>query len=171
VALVFGLLGSAPFTFYQLWQFLAPGLTAREKKILRPMGILSGVFFTAGSLFGYFVVLPSAFEFISGWLLSYDITLLPRMEEYSSFVLSLLLIFGVSFEFPLFLWILVKMGLLSLATLRHARRYIILGCFVAAAFLTPGPDVLSQCLLAIPLWILYELTLVAISLSGLRDLP
>jgi sec-independent protein translocase protein TatC len=149
---------TAPFTLYQVWKFLSPGLFPRERRYVLPFMITSTVLFSGGVLFGYFVVLPPAFSFFVTFTSDFLKPML-SLKEYLSLSLKFLLAFGLSFELPVFIFFLTKIGLVNAAMLSKQRRYAILVIFIAAAVLTPSPDALSQVLMAIPLMILYELSI------------
>jgi sec-independent protein translocase protein TatC len=157
VALLTGTFMATPYLFFQFWNFLSPGLKAREKKLLVPFALLSSLLFIGGAFFGYFVVFPTGFYYINAVLDGTGIRLLPNMGSYFSVATMLLLTFGLSFELPLIIFLLGKIGLIDYAFIKNNRRYVIVILFIAAAVLTPGPDILSQCLLALPLWMLFEL--------------
>lgn len=157
VALVASLFGTSPFSFYQIWAFIAPGLYREEKKAVLPLAFFSSIFFLAGATFCFFLVFPIAFQFFMGFATE---TIVPMIsvEEYLSFALKLLIAFGIVFEMPLFAYFLSRFGLISPDFMRRSRRYAILLIFVVAAILTP-PDVFSQCLMAIPMLLLYEVSI------------
>lgn len=155
ISIVAGLFLVSPYVFAQIWGFIAPGLYAHERKWMVPMAIISALFFTAGGMFGYFVVFPYGFEFFASFSTE-GIQFTPKLNEYLSFCLKLLFAFGFVFELPLFIFFLARMGMVSSTTLRKKRKYAILIGFVLAAILTP-PDPFTQCLMAGPLIILYEL--------------
>ncbi len=157
VALVASLFGTSPFSFYQIWAFIAPGLYKEEKRAVLPLAFFSSVFFIAGASFCFFMVFPIAFKFFMGFATE---TIVPMIsvEEYLGFALKLLIAFGVVFEMPLFAFFLSRFGLLTPAFMRRQRRYAILFIFIVAAILTP-PDVFSQCLMAIPMLLLYEVSI------------
>jgi len=153
-----GLLLAAPYIFLQLWKFVSPGLYDHEKRHVIPFMFFSGLLFLSGVFFCYFIVLPLAFEFFIGFTTDF-LRPLFSLKEYLSLSLLLLFMFGLSFELPVFIFFLAKVGLVDSAFLRKHRRYAILLIFIIAAVLTP-PDVLSQILMAIPLMGLYELGIV-----------
>jgi len=157
IALLTGFFTSTPVVFYFIWRFVAPALTKKEKKLIIPFSGLSALLFTGGALFGYFVVFPTGFYYVNLILEGTEIALMPKMSDYLKVATTLLLSFGICFELPLFIFLLGKLGLMDYTKIKRYRRYVIVGLFVLAAVLTPGPDVISQCLLAIPLWGLYEL--------------
>ena len=157
VALFAGLFMVSPVLFYHFWAFIAPGLQKNEKRLILPFALVSAALFMAGAIFGYFVVFPAGFYYMNLILEGTGITLMPSMSQYLSIALTLLLCFGISFELPLLIFLLGKMQLITTQTIKSMRRYVIVGIFILAAVMTPGPDVLSQCLLAFPLWLLYEL--------------
>src|SRR5437879_10212559 len=143
-----------PIVLYQAWAFVAPGLYEHEKRLALPLVIASTVLFLAGVAFCYFFVFQKVFSFIHGFAPK-SITPAPDIEAYFSFVITMFLAFGVTFEIPIVLIVLVRMGVVSVEKLRDARPYVIVGAFILAAVVTP-PDVLSQLLLAIPMCLLYE---------------
>ena len=143
-----------PYVLYQAWAFIAPGLYEHEKKLALPLVIGSTALFLLGVAFCYFFVFGRVFAFIHGFAPK-SITPAPDIEAYFSFVITMFLAFGVTFEIPIVVIVLVRMGLVSVEKLRDARPYVIVGAFIIAAVVTP-PDVLSQLLLAIPMCILYE---------------
>ena len=149
---------SLPVLMFQLWRFIAPGLTPQEQKTLRPFLIMAPFLFICGALFAYFLIIPLAWTFF----LSFENNVLPvplllqaRLSDYVSLTLSFLISFGLSFEFPLVLIALGYLGFISSRHLALNRKYAIILIFIVAALLTP-PDVLSQILLALPLMLLYE---------------
>lgn len=156
-AFVAGLFLVSPYIFYQIWQFIAPGLYESERKYMIPIAAISALFFICGALFGYFIVFPFGFDFFMGYA-DEMIRPLPSLREYFSFSLKLLLAFGVIFELPLFIFFLARLGLVTPASLRKKRKYAILMSFVVAAILTP-PDGITQILMSGPLIILYEISI------------
>jgi sec-independent protein translocase protein TatC len=155
VSLLAGIMLVAPYIFYQLWMFIAPGLYRKEKKYVIPFVVASTLLFVGGSLFGYFVVFPFGFKFFIGFSNEY-VKALPSVKQYFSFAIKLLFAFGVVFELPVVIFFLAKMGVVTPQLLRKKRKYAILMTFVLAAILTP-PDVVTQCMMAGPLIILYEI--------------
>ena len=156
---------TSPYTLYQIWKFISPGLYAKEKKYVIPFVISSTLLFVGGVLFGYFIALPPAFKFF----VSFSTDALKPMvsfREYLGLTLKFLLAFGLSFEMPVFMFFLTKLGIVNAAMLSRQRRYAILVIFIAAAVLTPSPDVLSQILMAIPLMLLYEVSIVVSKFAG-----
>ncbi len=151
---------TAPYTLYEIWKFISPGLFPEEKHYVVPFVITSSALFIMGILFGYLIVLPPAFAFFMTF--SSDI-LKPMIsfKEYISLLLKFLLAFGISFELPVFLFFMAKIGLVDAKMLSRYRRYAILAIFVAAAILTPTPDVVTQTLMALPMLLLYEVGIVA----------
>ena len=147
-----------PYVLYQAWAFVAPGLYEHEKRLALPLVIASTALFLAGVAFCYLFVFQKVFSFIHGFAPK-SITPAPDIEAYFSFVITMFLAFGVTFEIPIVVIVLVRMGVVSVEKLRDARPYVIVGAFVIAAVVTP-PDVLSQLLLAIPMCLLYEAGLV-----------
>jgi sec-independent protein translocase protein TatC len=164
VAFLVGLLLAVPVIMYQLWMFIAPGLYHKEKRLLLPIVFLSSFFFLGGALFGYFVVFPFGFKFFMGFASDF-IKPLPSMKEYLSFSTKLLIAFGLVFELPLFVTFLAKLGLVDVQFLKTKRKYAILLFFVFAAILTP-PDVVTQVMMALPLMLLYEISIIGAKLFG-----
>jgi len=143
-----------PFVLYQAWAFVAPGLYEHEKKFGLPLVVSSTVLFLLGVGFCYFFVFGKVFAFINDFAPK-SITPAPDIEAYFSFVITMFLAFGITFEIPIVVMVLVRTGLVSLEKLKEARPYVVVGAFVVAAVVTP-PDVLSQFMLAVPMCILYE---------------
>src|SRR5918996_1087792 len=143
-----------PYVLYQAWAFVAPGLYENEKRLALPLIVASTVLFFLGVAFCYFFVFGKVFAFIHDFAPK-SITPAPDIEAYFSFVITMFLAFGVTFEIPIVVIVLVRMGIVSLEKLREARPYVIVGAFVIAAVVTP-PDVLSQFMLAVPMCLLYE---------------
>ncbi len=164
VSLLTGLMLAAPVIIYQFWMFVVPGLYEKERRFLMPIVFLSSFFFIGGALFGYFIVFPFGFKFFLGFATE-TIQPLPSMREYLSFSSKLLLAFGLSFELPLVLTFLAKLGIISADFLKKNRKYALLLFFVGAAILTP-PDVVTQIMLALPLMALYELSILGARFFG-----
>lgn len=158
VAFIAGIMAASPLIFYQLWMFIAPGLYQKEKKMAIPFVISSTILFVGGALFGYFVVFPFGFKFFIGFSNEY-VKALPSVKQYFSFSMKLLFAFGVVFELPVIIFFLSKMGIVTPQFLRQKRKYAILLTFVLAAILTP-PDVITQCMMAGPLIVLYEIGII-----------
>ena len=150
---------SLPWVLYQLWAFVAPGLYTHEKRLIAPLVISSSVLFITGAAFSYFVVFGRVFKFINEFAPK-SITVLPDIENYTDFVMTMCLAFGTAFEVPIIVIVLVRMGLVSVEKLKSIRRYVIVGAFVVSAIVTP-PDMMSQLFLAVPLCLLFELGLLA----------
>jgi sec-independent protein translocase protein TatC len=149
---------TSPFILYQIWKFISPGLLPREKKYVVPFVFFSSLLFISGILFGYFVALPPAFEFFVSFNNQYLQAML-SFKDYLSLFVTFLLGFGLSFELPIFIFFLTKLGIVNARMLSKQRRYAILIIFIVAAILTPSPDALSQILMAIPLMFLYEVSI------------
>jgi sec-independent protein translocase protein TatC len=144
-----------PYLLYQIWAFVAPGLYAHERKLVAPLIITSTVLFICGMGFAYYLVFPVVFHFMVS-VAPAGVAVMTDIGKYLDFVLTLFLAFGVTFEVPVAVVILVRMGLVSVAKLKEIRPYMIVGAFIVGAIFTP-PDVVSQVMLAVPLWVLYEL--------------
>lgn len=164
VAFLAGLMLATPVLIYQFWMFVAPGLYDKEKRYMIPIVLLSSVFFLGGALFGYFIVFPFGFKFFLGFATD-TIRPLPSMKEYLAFSAKLLLAFGLVFELPLIITFLAKLGIVSVDFLKKNRKYALLLFFVFAAILTP-PDVVTQILMAFPLMILYEISIIGARIFG-----
>jgi len=166
VSFLSGLILAAPVILYQFWMFVAPGLYKNERRILLPIVFLSSFFFIGGALFGYFIVFPFGFKFFLGFATE-TIKPLPAMREYLSFSSKLLLAFGLVFELPLVITFLSRMGLVTVDYLKKNRKYALLLFFVAAAILTP-PDVVTQIMMALPLMLLYEISIIGARIFARR---
>lgn len=155
VTLFSAFLIASPFVLYQTWAFVAPGLYQHEKRLALPVLVSSVLMFFAGIAYCYFVVFGVIFRFIAGFAPE-NVSVAPDIEQYFDFVIRMFIAFGLAFEVPIAVMLLVRMGITSVAKLRRVRPYVIVGAFVVAAIVTP-PDALSQLLLAVPLWLLFEL--------------
>jgi sec-independent protein translocase protein TatC len=155
-----------PYVLYQTWAFIAPGLYDHEKKFAVPLIFASTVLFLIGVAFCYYFVFGTVFRFINDFAPK-SITPAPDIEAYFSFVITMFMAFGVTFEIPIAVIILVRSGVVSVEKLTHARPYVIVGAFVVAAVVTP-PDVLSQFMLALPMCLLYEAGLFVSRFVGVR---
>ncbi|MDR0726863.1 MAG: twin-arginine translocase subunit TatC [Rickettsiales bacterium] len=149
-----------PVVLWHVWAFVSPGLHENEKKLILPILILSPLLFITGAAFAFYVLFPIAFKFFVSMNQSSPVpsVLLPTVKDYLSFAIGLLKVFGIAFQMPLVLVLLNRLGILPRKVVTRARRYAIVIIFVAAAILTP-PDIVSQCLLAIPMWGLFELSI------------
>jgi sec-independent protein translocase protein TatC len=143
-----------PYVLYQVWSFIAPGMYRKEKRLAIPLLVSSVALFYAGAAFAYFVVFPLIFAFFTS-VGPEDITIMTDINRYLDFVLKLFFAFGLAFEIPIAAVILIWAGITTADELARKRPYIIVGCFISGMLLTP-PDVISQSLLAIPMWILFE---------------
>lgn len=146
---------SMPFTLYQIWRFVSPALYRHEKKTAVPFILSSVLMFTLGTVYCYFVVFGALFPFIASFS-PQSVNFAPDIEAYISFLLHMFLAFGLAFETPVAVFLMVSSGVFELKSLKKARRYVIVGAFAVSAVLTP-PDVTSQLLLALPLLVLYEI--------------
>ncbi len=158
VALMLAFVITLPHTLYQAWAFVAPGLYTHEKRLALPLVIGSSLLFFSGMLFAYFAALPLVFEFIT-YFAPEGVAVMTDINKYLSFVLSMFMAFGITFEVPVIVMILVRTNLISIEKLREIRPYVIVGAFVIAAIVTP-PDVISQFMLAVPLCLLYEVGII-----------
>lgn len=154
VAMMTAFLLTLPYILHQVWAFVAPGLYAHEKRLVVPLVIASTVLFLIGMAFAYFLVFPVVFHFITS-VAPEGVAVMTDIGKYLDFVLTLFLAFGITFEVPIAVILLVRMGVVSIAQLKEVRPYVIVGAFVIGAIFTP-PDVVSQIMLAVPLCLLYE---------------
>ncbi len=168
VALLTGIGLATPVLLYQFWVFIAPGLYEKEKRLLLPIVFLCSFFFLGGALFGYFFVFPLGFKFFLGFATE-TIRPMPSMKEYLGFAAKLLIAFGLVFELPLVITFMARMGLVSVEFLKKNRKYAILLFFAGAAILTP-PDVVTQVLMALPLMLLYEVSIVGARIFGRKPM-
>jgi len=158
LCLFVALFAAMPFVLYQTWAFIAPGLYDNERRFAVPLLLSSIALFYAGIAFAFFVVFPLLFGFFTATVPD-GVAVMTDIGHYLDFVLKLFFAFGLVFEVPVATLLVIWTGLVSAATLARARPYMILGAFALGALLTPGPDVMSQILLAVPLWLLFEVGL------------
>jgi len=158
VALLVAFVIALPVVLYQVWAFVAPGLYAHERRLVLPLVVSSTALFIGGMAFAYFLVFPVVFQFMAS-IAPEGVAWMTDIEKYLSFVLTMFIAFGVTFEVPVIVVVLARVGIVSVAKMREARPYVVVGAFVLGAIFTP-PDVISQLMLAIPLWLLYEVGLV-----------
>jgi sec-independent protein translocase protein TatC len=154
IALMVAFLVALPYILYQAWAFVAPGLYAHEKRLALPLVVSSTLLFFAGMAFCYFIVFQTVFSFIAQFAPK-SISVAPDIEAYFNFVLGMFLAFGLAFETPVVVVVLVMTGMISVEKLREIRAFVVVGAFIVAAVVTP-PDVVSQLMLAVPLCLLYE---------------
>lgn len=157
IALLGGLYVSSPFILYQIWQFISAGLGKNEKRYASLFGVFSFIFFLLGGFFGYFVIVPIGMKFLLGFGTDF-VTPMISVGRYVSFVGTLSFAFGVVFQLPLAILFLSKVGVVTPQFLSEKRKYAIVIIFILGAILTP-PDVITQCLMAVPLLVLYELSI------------
>jgi sec-independent protein translocase protein TatC len=167
VAMMVSFLLVLPYVLYQVWAFVAPGLYTHEKRLTIPLVVASTILFLIGIAFCYFFVFGVVFHFVNS-IAPKSITVAPDIENYLNFVLTLFLAFGVAFEVPIAVILLVRMGAITIEQLKSARPYFIVGAFVLAAVVTP-PDAVSQILLAAPLCLLYEAGIIVARFVGKRN--
>ena len=157
IAFLTGLVVASPVVMSQLWLFISPALYEREKKLMVPVIFLTSFLFLAGVLFCFFLVMPSALNFLMGMQTAFLKPMI-SVSEYVGFLSMMLLAFGAAFNLPVFIMTLVFLGLLDSKTLNRYQRHAVILFFIAAAVMTPGPDIVSQLLLALPLVLLFELS-------------
>lgn len=167
VAMMAAFVISLPHTLYQLWMFVAPGLYAHEKKLMLPAIFVSSFLFLCGMAFAYFLVFPVVFAFIVNSAPA-GVAVMTDIAEYLDFVMTLFLAFGFAFEVPIAVVLMARFGWVKVAQLKDARGYVIVGAFVLAAIFTP-PDIISQFMLAVPLWLLYEAGILFVQMTHSND--
>lgn len=167
IAVIIGVALASPIVLYQLWAFVAPGLTPHERRAARPWVPLAVVFFLLGVTVA-FITLPYAIQFLGGFEIPGRADLVPSAEAYFGFVTMLFLAFGVVMEFPIALVLLAKLGILSVDRLRASRRYVLLGIVIFAVVVTPGGDPVSPSVMAVVMYLLYEVTIILLRRSGAR---
>ncbi len=164
VAMMAAFVIALPHTLYQIWAFVAPGLYTHEKKLMVPVIAASSLLFLAGMAFAYFAVFPVVFGFIVSSAPA-GVAVMTDIAQYLDFVLTLFLAFGLAFEVPIAVVLVARFGWVTIAQLKEARSYVIVGAFVLGAIFTP-PDIISQFMLAVPLWLLYEAGIVVAQLGN-----
>lgn len=157
---------SSPYSLYQMWAFIAPGLYSNERHLVGPLVFTSVVLLLCGMAFAYFLVFPVVFGFLSSTAPE-GVAMMTDISKYLDFAIALFIAFGLTFETPVVVVLLVSAGVVSIKALREARAYVIVGAFVLGAIITP-PDIISQFMLAIPLWVLYEIGIIVAGLTQYR---
>ena len=157
LALTSAFIAAMPYVLYQLWSFIAPGLYQQEKRFAVPMMVSSILLFYCGIAFAYYVVMPLIFQFTTA-VVPERVTVMTDISRYLEFVVKLFFAFGFAFEIPIATMLLVRSGAATVDSLKHKRPYLLVGCFIAGMLLTP-PDIISQILLAVPMYLLYEIGL------------
>jgi sec-independent protein translocase protein TatC len=167
VAMMAAFVISLPHTLYQIWAFVAPGLYENEKKLMVPVIVASSVLFLTGMSFAYFAVFPVVFKFMVSSAPA-GVAVMTDIAEYLDFVMTLFMAFGLAFEVPIAVVLVARFGWVTIAQLKEARSYVIVGAFIIGAIFTP-PDIISQFMLAIPLWLLYEAGVVVAQFSTPKE--
>src|SRR3954471_2204796 len=167
VALLVAFVIALPYVLYQIWAFVAPGLYTHEKRLVLPLIVTSTLLFVAGMAFAYFLVFPVVFKFMAS-IAPEGVAWMTDIEKYLSFALTTFIACGVTFEVPVAVVLLVRMNVVGVDKLREIRPYVIVGAFVIGAVFTP-PDVISQLLLAVPLWLLYEAGIIVAAMVSKRN--
>lgn len=167
LSIIAGLIVALPVIFWQIWQFVVPGLYRSEARLVIPVVILATISFVGGAAFCFFLVLPVGMKFLLGFGTE-KIQPLISVGRYISFVTWMCLGFGVVFELPIVAFFLGRIGLIDSGMLKRIRRYAIVGILVLAAAITPSPDMFSQVMLAVPLYVLYELSIIVVRMTGRR---
>ena len=168
ISLFAGLVAALPVIFYQVWRFVVPGLHAREIRVAVPVVVLATLFFLIGAGFCFFIVLPVGIKFLMGFGTE-KLKPLISVNRYVSFIGWMTLAFGVVFELPIVAYFLGRLGIITSRTLSRGRRYAIVGILIVAGVVTPTPDAFSQLMLAVPLYALYEISIVVVRLTGRRE--
>lgn len=158
VAMMAAFVISLPHTLYQIWAFISPGLYSHEKKLMVPVIVAGSLLFVIGMAFAYFAVFPTVFGFIVHSAPA-GVAVMTDIAEYLDFVLTLFMAFGLAFEVPIAVVLIARFGWVSIAQFQEVRSYVIVGAFILGAIFTP-PDIISQFMLAVPLWLLYEMGIV-----------
>jgi|TARA_R100001143_G_scaffold17028_6_gene18970 sec-independent protein translocase protein TatC len=166
MVLLVAFLLSSPHSLYQLWAFIAPGLYTKERNLIGPLVLSSVLLLLCGMAFAYFLVFPVVFGFLASTAPE-GVAIMTDISRYLDFAISLFIAFGFAFETPIVVVLLVKSGVVSVKALRGARAYVIVGAFVLGAVLTP-PDIISQFMLAIPMWLLYELGILVANITSTK---
>lgn len=167
MSLLAGVILSVPVILYQIWQFLVPGLYEREKKLVVPVVFAGTIFFLLGALFCFFVVLPRAIIFLSSVAFE-GLEATWMIQEYFSFMMRMILAFGVAFELPIVCFFLGQVGIIDSRLMARGRRYALVAIVLSAALITP-PDIFSQVVLAVPVYLLYELSILVVKLTGRKS--
>ena len=163
LSIVLAIFIAVPFVLYQIWAFVTPGLYQNEQRLMLPLLISSTLLFYLGAAFAYYIIFPLVFQFFTSITLE-GVTQMTDITNYLDFVLKMLIAFGLSFEVPIAIILLTRMGVVNIETLSEKRPYVIVGSFVVGMLITP-PDIISQVLLAVPVWLLFELGLVVAKLT------
>ena len=169
LSLVLSLFVAMPYILHQIWGFVAPGLYSNEKRVALPLLLSSILLFYAGIAFAFFVVFPLVFAFFTS-VAPDGVAIMTDINRYLDFVLKLFFAFGLAFEIPIATMLLIWTGATSTESLKRKRPYVIIGCFIFGMILTP-PDVISQILLAIPMWVLFELGIIFSTVIKPRKTP
>ena len=168
ISIFAGAVAAVPVLFYQIWMFIGPGLYKKETRVVIPIVISSTIFFLIGGSFCFFYVIPMAMKFLLAFSTE-NMKPMIMIGEYISFVGMFVLAFGLVFELPVASFILGRMGIIDARLLSRGRRFAVVAILILAAVLTPGPDVVSQLLLACPLYFLYEVSILVVRITGRKD--
>jgi sec-independent protein translocase protein TatC len=168
VAMMVAFVITLPHTLYQIWAFVAPGLYSHEKRLVLPLVLASSILFLCGMAFAYFAALPLVFEFITHFAPE-GVAVMTDIGRYLDFLLTMFIAFGITFEVPILVIVLVRMDIVSIEKLKEIRPYVLVGAFVIGAIFTP-PDVISQFMLAVPLYLLYECGILVAVVLGKSDI-
>lgn len=169
VAMMAAFVIALPHTLYHAWAFIAPGLYTHERKLMLPVIVASTFLFVLGMAFAYFLVFPVVFGFIVGSA-PVGVAVMTDISEYLDFVITLFMAFGLAFEVPIAVVLIARFGWVTLSQLQEARGYVLVGAFILGAIFTP-PDIISQFMLAVPLWLLYELGVLIVKYTKPQSNP
>jgi len=167
ISIVAALFLSAPIILYQFWMFVSPGLYEKEKRYVYPFIVWGSICFICGGLFCYYIIIPYIYKFFVSYAAEFIIPM-PDLKSYMGLTLKLLILFGLIFQLPLVAFYLSRAGIIKFTTLSKKRRYAILAIFILSAIITP-PDVASQLLMALPMWGLYELSIIIAKIFGKKE--
>ena len=154
-----GLIISIPYLFWELWRFVSPALHSKEKNAATGIVFYASLLFIVGAAFGYYFITPFSIAFLAGYNVSTEVVAMPTLDEYVDFVTSMVLMTGVAFELPMLMYFLGRIGIISSALLKKTRRYAVVIVLIVSAIITPSVDMFSQTLVAVPLYLLYELSI------------
>ncbi|MFM2224514.1 MAG: hypothetical protein RJA07_716 [Bacteroidota bacterium] len=163
VSFILGLIIAVPYVFWELWRFISPALHPKERKAANSVIAFSSILFLLGAAFGYFFLTPFSISFLADYKISDEVMLLPTLDEYVDFVTSMVLVTGLSFELPIIMLFLGRIGIVNAPMLKKFRRYALVLVLVLSAIITPSVDMFTQGLVAVPLYGLYELSIIVVS--------
>ncbi len=163
ISFMVGLLLAIPYLFWEIWRFVAPALHEKERKAARGVVGYASLLFLIGAAFGYYFITPFSIAFLADYNVSTEVTVMPTLDEYVDFVTSMVLMTGLAFELPMVMFFLGRIGIVSSTMLRKQRRYAIVAVLFLSAIITPSVDMFTQTLVAVPLYGLYELSIIVVA--------